>query len=130
MKRRIAAGGLALATLTVAAPALAETLRERMAKDPSIHLYTVEFRSDLDAHRKITGFQVVKVIDGATGRATRRVHVAPAFKAAARARVQQQLYLPHIHGQHGPAYNSFLYSPTYPDVLIIDPDRAIEDQTP
>jgi hypothetical protein len=125
----VAFGILALAT---AAPSRAETLREMMKRDPSIHLYTVEFRSNADHHRHVTGIKVIKVIDGTNGHnVTRSVHVSPRFVSAARARIQHDLELPHIrHQAPPPYYNSFMYSPSYPDVIIIDPDRPIDRQQP
>ena len=52
-KLSVVAVALGIGLLAMAAPSLAETLRERMAKDPSIHLYNVEFRSTVDAHRRL-----------------------------------------------------------------------------
>jgi hypothetical protein len=117
--------------LTIAAPqtAGAETLRAKMAEDPSVQLYNVEFRAHLDRRGHLLSLKIVKVTDGKTGKSV-RLKVSLQFIAVARARVVQDLALPHDTPPPAYAYNAFLYSPAYPDVLFIDPDRDISNQQP
>ncbi len=125
----VVAACISALTIAVAPPAPAETLRAKMAEDPSVRLYNVEFRSRLDHHGRILSLKIVKVMDGKTGKNV-RLKVSRRFVAAARARIAQSLALPHDTPPPAQVYNAFLYSPTYPGVLFIDPDRDITDQQP
>ena len=116
-------------TLAVAQQPRAETLRAKMDEDPAVRLFTVEFRTRLDHHGRLLTMKIVKVVDGKTGKSV-RMKVSRQFIAIARARVEQDLALPHDTPPPAQVYNAFLYSPAYPDVLFIDPDRDITNQQP
>lgn len=107
----------------------AESLRAKMDEDPSVQLYTVEFRSRLDHHGRLLSLKIVKVIDGKSGKSV-RLKVSRDFIAVARQRIEQDLALPHASRPPAYTYNAFLYSPAFPDILFMDPDRDIKDQAP
>ncbi|HWE45546.1 MAG TPA: hypothetical protein VG407_05910 [Caulobacteraceae bacterium] len=92
-------------------------------EDPSMRLYTVQFRSRLDHHGRLLSMRIVKVIDGKTGKSV-RLKISRQFIAVAKARIEQDLAKPHDAPTPAELYSAFQYAPDFPDVLFVDPPRT------
>lgn len=112
--------------------AYAETVHERMKRDPKFKIYAVIFDATIADDTSVEKFNVARVLDPRSGNTNDllNVEVPKSYVEAARKVFSKTRHEPPpiTDGKPGQLFIYYLYSPDYPRTVITDLDAPIDKQ--
>jgi hypothetical protein len=120
----------ALSLVIAASTSFAETIVERLYRDPGFQLYGLVLGITVDSHSKVQGLRVASVTDSRRDTLVRvQVPIPQSFLAAVRRRADRKRYPPKFKdGKPVEFFIIYWYSPAYPAVLISDWEKSAKQQ--
>ena len=109
------------------APASAQTVGERMKKDPGFRIYPVIFGVTATSNSTPPVVRLVEV--GRVGDAPKIDNVPDAWIKAAKKKIQAAPPKPKMKdGKPVEVFTYFFYVPEHPNVVVVDPDKPLDKQ--
>ena len=105
----------------------AQTVGERIQREPNFPIYSIIFGITLDAESKVQGFRVAGVVDPRTkSKDNPGVKVPQGYVDAAKAEIEKRHMEPKMKdGQPVEFFTYFFYTPVRPQALITDLDKPL-----
>ena len=108
------------------APASAQTVGERMKKDPDFRIYPVIFGVTATSNSKPP---VIRPIEVGTPKGSPKVDLPDAWIKAAKKKIQAEPPNPQMKdGKPVEVFVYFFYVPDHPNVVVTDPDKPLDKQ--
>jgi hypothetical protein len=109
-----------------AASASAQTVSERMKKDPNFRIYPVIFGVTATSNSKPPAIRPIEV---GTPKGSPKVDLPDAWIKAAKKKIEAEPPKPHMKdGKPAEVFVYFFYVPDHPNVVITDPDKPLDKQ--
>jgi hypothetical protein len=119
--------------LKSAAPASAQTVGERLKKDPDFRIYAVVFGVTATTNSKPPAVRLVQVgkVSGQSGKSADAVmrDLPDAYIKAAKKKIQAEPPKPQMKdGKPVEVFTYFFYIPGHPNVVVTDLDKPLDKQ--
>ena len=112
-----------------AAPASAQTVGERIKKDPDFRIYPVIFGVTASTNSKLPAVRPVEVGDISKRRDGVKIDLPDAWIKAAKKKIQAEPPKPKMKdGKPVEVFTYFFYVPDHPNVVFSDPDKPLDKQ--
>ncbi|HEX5220675.1 MAG TPA: hypothetical protein VFZ59_13975 [Verrucomicrobiae bacterium] len=117
-------------TLLIGAVASAQTVRERLEKEPDFKIYSVIFGVTATTNSSAPAVRLAKVIDPKSGTTDAvKVDVPDAFIKAAKEKIEAKKYEPKLKdGKPAEFFTYFFYVPGHSNIVVVDLDKPLNKQ--
>jgi hypothetical protein len=125
--RRFVAGALIFGFFSSAS---AQTVRERLKKEPDFRIYSVIFGVTATTNSTVPTVRLAKVTDPKSGTTDAvKVDVPDAYIKAAKKKIEAKHYEPELRdGKPVEFFTYFLYVPGHSNIVVVDIDKPLEKQ--
>jgi len=129
--RRFLVSALAIFLFVTGVSAWAETVRDRINTEPDFQVYAVIFGITVPTDTSVPTIRLARVTDPKLGTTEAvQVEVPDEFIHAAIRIIEANHYEPQMKdGESVEFFTYFIYAPSYPDIVIVDIDKPIDQQT-
>jgi len=112
------------------ASASAQTVRERLKKDPDFKIYAVTFGITASTNSSVPTVRLAKVTDPKAGTTDPvKVDVPGAYVKAAKKKIEAKHYEPEMKdGKPVEFFTYFYYVPGHSNVVVVDLDKPLDKQ--
>jgi len=109
-----------------AATASAQTVGERLKKDPNFRIYPVIFGVTATTNSKPPAVRLVEV---GTIKGSPKIDLPDAWIKAAKKKIQAEPPKPKMKdGKPVEVFTYFFYVPDHPNIVVVDPDKPLDKQ--
>jgi hypothetical protein len=121
--------GIVLLFASVASTS-AQTVRERLKKDPDFKIYSVIFGVTATTNSAVPIVRLAKVIDPKSGTTDPvKVDVPDAYLKTAKKKIEAKKYEPELKdGKPIEFFTYFFYVPGHSNIVIVDLDKPLDKQ--
>jgi hypothetical protein len=107
------------------ASASAQTVGERMKKDPGFRIYPVIFGVTATSNST----PVVRLVEVGVPKGSPKIDLPDAWIKAAKKKIQAEPPKPKMKdGKPVEVFTYFFYVPAHPNVVVVDPDKPLDKQ--
>ena len=112
------------------ASASAQTVRERLKKEPDFKIYSVIFGVTATTNSTVPTVRLTKVTDPKSGTTDPvKVDVPDTYIKAAKKKIEAKKYEPELKdGKPVEFFTYFFYVPGHSNVVVVDLDKALDQQ--
>ena len=108
----------------------AQTVRERLKKEPDFRIYSVIFGVTATTNSAVTTVRLAKVIDPKSGTTDAvKLDIPDAYIKAAKKKIEAKHYDPEMkEGKPVEFFTYFFYVPGHTNVVVVDLDKPLDKQ--